>query len=76
MRFYKSESLTICTKSFLKDGLRYFDASIKEDPTLITEENKILRVLFDGCVDKCILGICFYNSKKMIAKAHKILTTR
>ena len=73
MRFYKSETLTICTISFLRRRLAYFDYDIKADPSLITEENKVLRKLLGQRLDKSILGVCFYNSRKLIAKA-KVIT--
>lgn len=70
MRFYKSETLTICTKGFLEDRLTFFDVAIKADPSLITEENKALRILLGQRLEQCILGICFYNSRKLIAIAN------
>lgn len=73
MRFYKSETLTICTKGFLKDRLDFFDRAINADPTLITEENKILRILLGQRLKKCILGICYYNSNELIAEAKKLI---
>jgi hypothetical protein len=73
MRFYKSETLTICTKSYLKRGLKLFDEAIIVDPTLITKENKILRKFLGYRLKKCIFGICFYNSRKLIAEAKKIM---
>lgn len=76
MRFYKSETLTICTKKFLIERLEFFDRSIEADPTLITEENKVLRILLGQRVDKCIFGICFYNSRKLIAQASVITGRR
>ena len=72
MRFYKSETLTICTKGFLKNRLDFFDRSTKADPTLITEENKVLRELLGQRLEKSILGICYYNSRKLISEAKKI----
>lgn len=73
MRFYKSETLTICTKDFLKDRLQFFDDAIKADPTLITEENKILRILLGQRLEHSICGICYYNSRKLIAEAHELM---
>ena len=73
MRFYKSLTLTICTKGFLSRRLAYFDWAIQADPTLITEENKILRNLLGQRLEHSICGICYYNSRELIAEAHRLM---
>lgn len=73
MRFYKSETLTICTKYFLEDRLKLFDKAIKNDPTLITNENRILRKLLGLRLKKCFLGICCYNSRNLIRIAKEFI---
>ena len=46
--------------------LLIFDDAVKSDPSISTEENRCLRKKFDIVLKRSFLGICIYNSKKMI----------
>lgn len=68
MSIIKSRTLTICSYHYLKKMLEFFDNAILNDPTLSTDENRCLRKLFDEVLEESILGICVYNSQKMLKK--------
>lgn len=66
MSIIKTPRLTICSYYYLKRMLLIFDDAVKSDPSISTEENRCLRKKFDIVLKRSFLGICIYNSKKMI----------
>lgn len=66
MSIIKTPKLTVCSYGYLVKMLKIFDEAILNDPTLSTEENRCLRKLFDKVLERSFLGICMYNSQKML----------
>lgn len=66
MSIIKTPTLTICSRSYLIGMLTIFDGALEKDPTISTEENRCLRKEFDLVLKRSFMGICIYNSRKMI----------
>ena len=72
MSLIKTPTLTICSRSYLIGMLAIFDHAISKDPTISTEENRCLRNEFDVVLKRSFMGICIYNSRKMIEMCGQI----
>lgn len=66
MSVIKTQTFTVCSYNYLEKMLTIFDNAVKNDPSISTEENRCLRKKFDDVLYHSFLGLCFYNSKKMI----------
>jgi hypothetical protein len=72
MSIIKTPTLTVCSRSYLVGMLNIFDDAITKDPTISTEENRCLRKEFDLVLKRSIMGICIYNSRKMLKMCDQI----
>lgn len=71
MSIIKTPTLTICSYGYLVKMLKIFDEAVANDPTLSTEENRCLRILFDEVLERSFLNICIYNSRKMLEQCNE-----
>ena len=71
MSIIKTPTLTVCSYDYLKKMLTIFDEAIEKDPTLSTEENRCLRILFNKVLGRSFLGICIYNSRKLLQQCNQ-----
>ena len=72
MSIIKTPTLTVCSSSYLRGMLSIFDDAVTKDPTISTEENRCLRKEFDAVLKRSFMGICIYNSRKMIKMCGQI----
>ena len=71
MSLIKTPTLTICSSIYLMGMLNIFDEAVINDPTISTEENRCLRKKFNRVLDRSFLGICVYNSRKLLEECNQ-----